>query len=93
MAECADPEVLLNELYDYRDNLIANVGLGQEWATWGRKRIFCGREIVLQNALCGGRALIKMFCYVTVKNSYDLLTVTLIKTISYSNEKKQLSHS
>ena len=27
MAECADPEVLLNELYDYRDNFIENVGL------------------------------------------------------------------
>ena len=38
----------------------------------------CGREIVLQNARCGGRALIKIFCYVTVRNSYDLLTVTLI---------------
>ena len=32
MAECADPEVLLNELYDYRDNFIANVGLEQGWA-------------------------------------------------------------
>ena len=28
---------------------------------------FYGREIVLQNACCSGRALIKMFCYVVVK--------------------------
>ena len=28
---------------------------------------FYGREIVLKNARCGGCALIKMFCYVTVK--------------------------
>ena len=32
-----------------------------------RKRIFYGCEIVLQNARCGGRALIKMFCFVTAK--------------------------
>ena len=37
-------------------------------------------KIALQNAHCGSRALIKMFCNVTVRNSYYLLTVTLIKT-------------
>ena len=31
------------------------------------KGIFCGREIVLQNSHSCGRALIKMFCCVTVK--------------------------
>ena len=31
--------------------------------------IICGRNIVLQNARYGGRALIKMFCYVTVKKT------------------------
>ena len=39
----------------------------QGCTAWGRKRIFCGRETVLQNARCDGCALIKMFCYVTVK--------------------------
>ena len=28
---------------------------------------FCGREIVLQNVYCGGRAVIKMFRYVAVE--------------------------
>ena len=40
--------------------------LDQGCTTCSRKRI-CSREIVLQNARCGGRALIKMFCNVTVK--------------------------
>ena len=33
------------------------------------KGIFCGRDIVLQNKRYGGRVLIKMFCYVTVKKT------------------------
>ena len=47
------------------NNSIFNLARGAQPAAV--KGFFCGREIVLQNARCGGRALIKMFYYVVVK--------------------------
>ena len=52
------------------------IPLLQGCTTYKRKRNFCGREIVLQNAGSCGRALIKMFCYVTVKKQL-LGTITI----------------
>ena len=58
---------ILSEAYNRNYFKQPCVRLSQGCTTCARKRIFCDRAIVLQNARCGGRALIKMFCYVTVK--------------------------
>ena len=48
------------------------------------KESFCGCEIVFKNARCGGRALTKMLCYVTVKNQ---LVGTVFAAVQSSNSR------